>query len=418
VPLAEKLWLHEEVRNRRISGAGNHLLVLQDDGRYALYAHAIPGSIPAGLCPNNATLYPAPAQDSDPVSSHCVRLVQAVTNGARITKGQKLGQIGNSGNSTGPHLHVHMSERDPSKSCSSSTAFEGVSMRFARGLSTPWNDGDADIDAWTSFSGTTIPTGEVLFWPPTKATEYARHAYPRADYGRIYSHLVNSGFKPVIFDGYTVGTDTRFNFVWRVKDRPWKAWRDMSLATFDDTIETQKSLGYEPVWAESYTTSSAVRYAAIFESGAPGSALLKTNLTTAEHDAFFASAKASGYKPTTISVVSTGGELRYTDLYRTSSIGSWSLHSQVATSDYQDLFDAQVAAGRWPIYASAYMHDGTSRISVVFSSTGGPAVAGHALTSSEYQAMWAANTSAGRETRVVTGYDGAQSLHRFIGVWK
>ena len=90
--------------------------MLQDDGNYALYAHAMPGSIPASVCPNNSTLYPAPVQDNDPRSEHCVRTVESVANGARITKGQLLGRIGNSGNSTGPHLHVHAVKRDPTKS--------------------------------------------------------------------------------------------------------------------------------------------------------------------------------------------------------------------------------------------------------------------------------------------------------------
>jgi hypothetical protein len=380
--------------------------------------HAIPGSIPASLCPHNATLYPQPVTSSDPRSEHCVRTVQAVANGARITKGQKLGRIGHSGNSTGPHLHVHVAERDTTKSCTSSLAFEGVPIKFARGLSTPWNNGAADIDAWASFSGQSIPTGEVLFWPPTKGDEYTRHAYPRADYSRLFTHLSNSGFKPVLFDGYTVGSDTRFNFVWRVKDRPWKMWRDMTLATLNSTAQTQASLGYEPVWAESYTTASGVRYAAIFESGAPGTALLKTNLSVAEHNAWFETAKQQGLKPKTISVVSSGGELRYTDLYRSNSIGSWALKSQIAASDYQDVYNAQAAAGRWPIYANAYLHNGTSRFSVVFASSGGPAAAGHGLTSSGFQSMWETNTAQGRRTQVVTGYDGAQQLHRFLGVWK
>jgi hypothetical protein len=418
VPLAEKEWLHQELRDGRISGAGNHLTVLHDDGTYALYAHAIPGSIPSSLCPNNGILYPAPAQSSDPRSEHCVRTVQAVTNGARITKGQKLGRIGNSGNSTGPHLHFHVTKRDTTKSCTSSTAFEGLQMKFARGLSTPWNGGNADIDAWTSFSGAPIPTGQVLFWPPTKGDEYTRHAFSPADFSRLFTHLSNSGFKPILFDGYTVGSDTRFNFVWRAKDRPWKMWRDMNLATMNSTIQTQANLGYEPVWAESYTTANGVRYAAIFESGTPGDALLKTNLSVAEHDAWLETAKSQGFKPKAISVVSSGGQLRYTVLYRTNSIGSWVLRSQIAASDYQGVYDDEAAAGRWPIYANAYLHDGTSRFSVVFASSGGPAAAGHGLTSSGFNNMWQANTGLGRRTQVVTGYDGAQTLHRFLGVWK
>jgi murein DD-endopeptidase MepM/ murein hydrolase activator NlpD len=56
---------------------GNHIVEDFGDGRYALYAHMVPGSI----------------------------LVQ---QGDVVTPGQLLGRLGNSGNSTQPHLHFHV----------------------------------------------------------------------------------------------------------------------------------------------------------------------------------------------------------------------------------------------------------------------------------------------------------------------
>ena len=47
------------------------------DGRYALYAHLKPGSV-------------------------------SVREGERVQQGQMIGELGNSGNSTGPHLHFHV----------------------------------------------------------------------------------------------------------------------------------------------------------------------------------------------------------------------------------------------------------------------------------------------------------------------
>ena len=56
---------------------GNHVILDLGDGRYALYAHLRPGSI----------------------------TVQA---GEQVRQGQVLGELGNSGSSTGPHLHFHV----------------------------------------------------------------------------------------------------------------------------------------------------------------------------------------------------------------------------------------------------------------------------------------------------------------------
>jgi len=58
---------------------GNHVILDLGGGRYAFYAHLQPGSI-------------------------------RVKPGDRVKRGQVLGLVGNSGNSTEPHLHFHLSD--------------------------------------------------------------------------------------------------------------------------------------------------------------------------------------------------------------------------------------------------------------------------------------------------------------------
>ena len=56
---------------------GNHVIVDIGGGRYAIYAHLVPGSV-------------------------------TVEEGAHVGRGQVLGRLGNSGNTTAPHLHFHV----------------------------------------------------------------------------------------------------------------------------------------------------------------------------------------------------------------------------------------------------------------------------------------------------------------------
>ena len=58
---------------------GNHVIIDIGGGRYAFYAHLKPGSL-------------------------------RVKMGDRVTRGQVVGLVGNSGNSTEPHLHFHISD--------------------------------------------------------------------------------------------------------------------------------------------------------------------------------------------------------------------------------------------------------------------------------------------------------------------
>jgi hypothetical protein len=60
---------------------GNAVFLRLGDGRVVFYAHMIPGSV-------------------------------AVKEGERVVRGQVLGRVGNSGNSSAPHLHMHVMDRN------------------------------------------------------------------------------------------------------------------------------------------------------------------------------------------------------------------------------------------------------------------------------------------------------------------
>jgi hypothetical protein len=59
---------------------GNHVILALKNGAYVLYAHLQPGSI-------------------------------GVTEGQQVRRGDALGRVGNSGNSSAPHLHLHVMDR-------------------------------------------------------------------------------------------------------------------------------------------------------------------------------------------------------------------------------------------------------------------------------------------------------------------
>jgi hypothetical protein len=405
---------HPERETGRIGGGGNCLWVLQDDGVMALYAHAQPGSIPRRLVPIDAELLSGPKPDGH--AGFHPETVIPPNERVRVRRGEFLGVCGNSGRSGGPHLHVHM---EAGKSADGSGRSTAHPMTFARGLATPRKGDKADIDAWTRFAGETIPDGEVLVWPPRSLSgEYARHGFPVSDYQRMFDHLVDSGFSPHWFDGYSVGGEVFLNFVFRPAEVPFRAFHGLTATTYQRRFDEAVADGYQPVLVESYLQHGEARYAAVFRKGKSGSFRARHGLDDGQHQAEFDSAQAAGLRPVSVSVVSVGGERRYTALYRSDGVGSWRLKSRIKQEGYQAEFDANTAAGRRPVYLGGYKHAGEVFYSAVFAANGSDAFrAGHGLTSAQYQAAFDANTKANFGTEVVTGVDGASSQHRFAGVW-
>ncbi|MDZ7674689.1 MAG: M23 family metallopeptidase [Acidimicrobiales bacterium] len=96
---------------------GNHVVLEIGEDVYAFYAHLSPGSV-------------------------------AVAEGDRVSAGDEIGELGNSGNTSAPHLHLHlMTTPDPLASDSIPYVFESFSLRgkvsdeawgLADDISGPW----------------------------------------------------------------------------------------------------------------------------------------------------------------------------------------------------------------------------------------------------------------------------------------
>jgi hypothetical protein len=117
--------------------AGNHVILDFGDGRYAMYAHLAPHSV-------------------------------TVHVGDRVRAGDKLGLLGNSGNTTGPHLHFQISDR-PSTLDTTSLPFVFESMVLEGRTSVNLDD----IESYT-IKGTVLPIDWKVTKPVTRTMPLSR----------------------------------------------------------------------------------------------------------------------------------------------------------------------------------------------------------------------------------------------------
>jgi murein DD-endopeptidase MepM/ murein hydrolase activator NlpD len=82
------------------------------NGEVALYAHFRKGSVPAELCPTEGKDF---SQRAAP----------------KVRAGQFLGRVGNSGHSSGPHLHVNIATTGQKGEQGVPLLFRNVRTRFA-----------------------------------------------------------------------------------------------------------------------------------------------------------------------------------------------------------------------------------------------------------------------------------------------
>ncbi len=413
-----RLWLHPMRRAGRIGGGGNSVFIIHDDGTMALYAHAQPGTIPSSICPNNDILLPI-VEGKAPENEFGIdmRVDIPAAQRKRVKAGQLLGRVGNSGESHGPHLHIHVAKKGPNFA-NDNDDWVGVETKFRRGLAQPRVSENVDIDSWTSFSGKIIPKGNTIFWPPTRLSpEYARHGLDAGSMQRLWSHLGNSGFMPTVVDCYAVKGKLFYNFVWRPADAQWRGHFGQTSPQVQTRTDAAIEDGFAPVMVESCGSAAGPRYTIVFKK-TPGDYILRHALSEQAHQNELDVAKSRGLSPVNVSVVSVDGKRRYAVLYRKQSIGGWNLKSQIPMSEYQATVLDQADAKRYPAYLSVYSHAGGRWVSAIFASAPRPDwTARHDLSASDYQSEYEAARNRGLLTRTIAGYDGADS-HRFAATWR
>jgi hypothetical protein len=212
-----------DVLNFYIGVGGNHVWIKTDDGVYAEHAHMIPGSISSAICPNNKTRFDSPSGSVMPAEA-------AVTNGVHITKGQYLGLAGNSGNSTGPHVHVHMVKNG-----------EAFPMSFEHGQTTPYTNGVTPTTGpWTLLKGSTLPTGNILVWAPRSTGNWTVNNVSSVAFQGWFNHMTDSGQMPETLACTSGGAV--YNTGWVPSSGSWYAKAGMStaeMATLNTTLVAQ-----------------------------------------------------------------------------------------------------------------------------------------------------------------------------------
>lgn len=214
-----------DVVNHYIGVGGNAVIIKTDDGVYAKHSHMIPGSVPSSICPHNKTRFNSPSGSTFPPEAN-------VVNGVRVTKGQYLGMAGNSGNSGGPHLHVHMLK--------DGAPYE---MKFERGQTTPFPNNTASSNGpWTLLNGNALPTGPILIWAPRSTGHWYVNNITSGGFQGWFNHMRDSGQMPESLACTDGGA--YYDTEWVPSQGMWYAKAGMTATELANQTNTLAQQGY------------------------------------------------------------------------------------------------------------------------------------------------------------------------------
>ena len=165
----------------RLMGGGNYLFVEEPDGELVLYAHFRQGTIPAELCPRSPDpTFVVPASAINP--GNYVSDVEGdllPTNRPTVSPGEFLGCVGNSGNSTNPHLHLSKSTNYTHGTNDYGAAAPMVFPTFR------WTSQAADGSMLATAMNVEIPNAVVAILPPAESPAFGPLALITTDFWQL-----------------------------------------------------------------------------------------------------------------------------------------------------------------------------------------------------------------------------------------
>lgn len=384
-------------------GSGNHFYI-RHGNVVALYAHLQKGSLTSKL----------------------------MKVGATVKKGDLLGKAGNSGNSSGPHLHIHIktykNDAEPEGGIFRPLLFNNGFVIGQEEYTKPksnvnWSElvrhGIPGLKSKASFIHPSDTHPYCAY--PTNWGEVCRFGVSESSYQDEFDKVWTCGYYPIWVDGYDVGGKTYFNVIFRPsKGVQWVARHGMDGAGYQAEFNKWDKAGYRLINVNSYLSKGKVRYAAVWIKDNSVATMAYHGRPLAWHESNFQKHWKAGWVPTNVSCVYTGGQTYVTALWEKKNTGGFYLRPEMTLQEFVDAFKQYTDKEKFKlVYLDAYVKNGKPRLSGIWYKNQPNYNSWwekYNLTAAKFQAEYNAMLKNGYLTRCIAGYSQG-GVARFEGIW-
>jgi murein DD-endopeptidase MepM/ murein hydrolase activator NlpD len=357
--------------------------------------------------------------------------------GARVNKGDFIGLAGNSGSSSGPHIHVHVIW-DPDKDGQGPF----IPMQFSNIYAideTLLSNPDANATAlWSKLDKAGAPYINddskfrfACFWNSDKKpmryinglNEVTRFSIAEENYQTEINKIWESGYYPKWVDAFTYNGKIYFNVICQAKSDDVKVEVRHNITAEQYSAEYNKWVNqknYRLQQIESYKDGNQLKFAVIFiqKPNNPVQQPAYVAASAGQHQKFLDDYIKQGFAPVNISVVSIGNNLFYTAFYEKRNVNVYA-RTTLTQDEYQEKFNELIKDNWEQVYINAYRDDGNTKFSVIWykKQNATPLAAVRRASLNEIRETWSDNLNAGGLTQCITAYEENNKIW-FAGMWK
>jgi CubicO group peptidase (beta-lactamase class C family) len=249
-----------------------------------------------------------------------------------------------------------------------------------------------------------------LFPRPKQTVEFqAYHGASAAQHQAYFNKLSAEGYGMISLSVYGDPGNALYAAVWVNRPMPgWVAVHGINATDYQNWFNTWTAKGYASELVTATGSGSSAVFAAVMTQGVTGAWTARHNLSAADFASQNSAAQSANMIPVCVSIYGDPGSPVYAGIWRANpGFTKWLVNPADPASSYQTTFntDTQLPGytlGGWrPAYVA--VSSDQTYCSVYKDDYVGPWVARHGMTSSQYQAEFDAQVAAGRYPIFVQG---------------
>ena len=185
-----------------------------------------------------------------------------------------------------------------------------------------------------------------------------------------FKEYKNKGYMMIDIDAYPTSSGLRYSMVWRenTDKRGWAEHRNLTSAQYSAKWNEYKAKGYRPLDIAAYPSGTATRYAGIWVQNKEGLAWSShRNLTSSAYGELYSQKRRDGYRLVDMEAYTTSSGLRYSAIWYKNTEGkAWTQYRNMTRASYQDKVNSLGRSGYMVVDFESYKVGTATRYAAIW----------------------------------------------------
>lgn len=198
----------------------------------------------------------------------------------------------------------------------------------------------------------------------------------------------------------------------------WVARHNLSAAQYQAAFDDFVKQGYRLSTVSGYTCGGQEKYIALWEKKAGPEWAARHGLSSQDYQTNFDDLVKKGFRLTHVSGYGVGSQAKFAGIWQKTSGAAWAARHNLTAAQYQKAFNDFSKQGYRLLHVSGYVVNNVEYFAGIWEkSTGNAYIARHNLTSSKYQQAFNDFTKQGYTLKTVSGYT-KNGTNLYAAIWE